>query len=84
MSMFLKNGEQILQALDTVLEFGQVSGLMLNLDKTEGLCIVSLLGSYKKVAGITWPRIIRYLGVYIGPDTTECQTKKYNQSIYIF
>ena len=73
MSIFLKNGEQILQALDTVIEFGKVYGLTLNLDKTEGLWIRSLFGSNIAIHGIKWPRIMRYLGIYIGPDIIECQ-----------
>ena len=35
-SMLLKNGEQILNALNAVIEFGKVSGLKLNINKTEG------------------------------------------------
>ena len=58
-----------------MIEFGQVSGLMLNLYKTEGLWIGSLLRSYTKVAGIKWPRIIGYMRVYIGPDTTKNKQK---------
>ena len=63
MSIFLKNGEQILQALDTVIEFGKVSDLTLNLDKTEGLWIGSLFGSNIEIDGIKWPRIMRYPGI---------------------
>ena len=36
-SLMLKNGEQILNALDEGIEFGKVSGPKLNVNKTEGL-----------------------------------------------
>ena len=84
MSLFLESGEQVLNALDVVIAFGQVSGLKLNLEKTEGMWIGSLFGSNTIIEGIKWPRIIRYLGVYIGPDIIDCQRKNWDDKLLSF
>ena len=53
-SLYLKNGEQIANA-DVVIDFGRVSGLKLNINKTEGLWLGSLSNSIIKIQGIKWP-----------------------------
>ena len=52
MSLYLKNGEQIMNAIDEVVNFGKVSGLTLNLDKTEAIWISSMSNSKIKIHGI--------------------------------
>ena len=52
MSLFLKDGNQLLTALDEVSKFGHVSGLTLNINKTEGLWIGSLWNCNVKIVGI--------------------------------
>ena len=66
MSLYLKNGEQVSNAIDEVTKFCLVSGLSLNLDKTEALWIGSMsLVSFPckiKIYGIKWPPVIKYKG----------------------
>ena len=65
-SLYLKNGEQVMNAIDEVVNFGQVSRLTLNLDKTEAIWIGSMSNSKIKILGIKWPHVIKYLGVLNG------------------
>ena len=84
MSLFLKNGEQILNALDIVMEFGQVSGLILNVNKTEGIWIGSLSNCNIEIGGIKWPSYVRYLGVYIGHNKDECRALNWENKLDAF
>ena len=84
-SMLLKNGEQILNALDEVIEFGKVSGLKLNMNKTEGLWIGSLANSNIKIAGIKWRNDpIKYLGIYIGINREACNNLNWYSKLEAF
>ena len=58
MSLYLKDGEQFLNALDTIIDFGRVSGLVLNLEKTEGLWLGSLANCNERICGLKWRNII--------------------------
>ena len=60
-SLFLKNAEEILNALDIVIQFGNISGLSLNLNKTEGFWIGSLAKCNVKIQGIKFSEVIKYL-----------------------
>ena len=83
--MLLKNGEQILNALDEVLEFGKVSGLKLNINKAEGLWIGSLANSNEEIAGIKWRSDpIKYLGIYIGLDRKACDNLNWYSKLEAF
>ena len=73
MSLFLKDGNQLLTALDEVSKFGHVSGLTLNINKTEDLWIGSLWNCNVKIVGIKWPTVIRYLRIHIGYDKNRCK-----------
>ena len=84
-SLYLKNAEQIIHALDTVIEFGSVSGLKLNLDKTEALSIGILIGKTFKINGINWAKHpIRYLGIYIGINKRECEILNWDNKLESF
>ena len=63
--------EQIIAAFDTILKYCNVSGLSLNISKTEGFWIGSLKGCYNKITGIKWPTTIRYLGIYVCSNKDE-------------
>ena len=76
--IFLQGANQIRPCLSTVQSFSTVSGLKLNLAKTEGLCIGSLHGTILNIEGIKWPTTpIRYLGIYIGIDKRECEKRNW-------
>ena len=84
LSLFLKNLEQIITALDTIINFGKYSGLCLNLDKTEGLLIGSLADQIVKISGIKFSKIVRYLGIYIGTDLVECNVRNWDNKLQNF
>ena len=74
-TLFLKNTRDLKNALESLELFGQIAGIELSLTKCEGLWI----GSYKyrqlncNICNIRWPqKPIRYLGIYIGHNTSDC------------
>ncbi len=80
--LFLRDLDQIDHALDVMNTFRSVSGLKLNLNKTEGLG----LGIFKNVPEnfkeITWPKMpIRCLGIYIGHNKGECYKRNWLDKI---
>ena len=82
--LYLKDIQQFLNALDTIMDFGNVSGLVLNLQKTEGLWLGNLANCNLQIGGINWPNVIRYLGVYIGKDVNECNKRNWDEKIITF
>ena len=84
MSLYLKDGHQFLNALDTIIEFDQVSGLMLNPNKREGLWLGSLTNCNMHIQGFKWPNPIRYLGVYVGRETNGCNKSNWDDKILTF
>ena len=75
-TIFLHDENQVLETLDTIATYSSVSGLTLNIDKTEAMWIGNF--SYRKetLFGFKWSSAIRFLGIYIGYDTEE--THRYN------
>ena len=74
-TLFLKNTRDLKNALEFLELFGHIAGIELNLTKCEGLWI----GSYKhrqlscNICNIRWPqKPIRYLGIYICHNTSDC------------
>ena len=64
--LYLKDLNQVKPCLDALKPFTVVSGLHLNLHKTEGMCIGSISGYIPDDKTIKWPTgPIRYLGICI-------------------
>ena len=64
--------------LNTVKEFGQYSGLNLNIEKTEAMWLGSSRLKATKPLGITWPdRPIRILGIFFSYDEAACEQCNY-------
>ncbi len=81
-TLFLNSFEQVIVALDTVSKFSHVSGLKLNLHKTEGLLLGPLKTAPINISGIIWSKdSIRYLGIYIGHNQKECIRKNWIDKI---
>ena len=57
-TLFLKNKEAIIKALQTVEKFGKCSGLKLNKEKTEGLWLGQGRNRDDCSAGIKWEKIM--------------------------
>ena len=65
--------ESIPIALKEIEDFGSVSGLTLNLDKTEGIWVGGFKDNDPSMFNIKWTKeSVRYLGIFIGHDTEEC------------
>ena len=66
---FFANGEAIINGLKIVEEFGNVYGLKLNKDKTDGLWLGSGLNRNDGLTGTNWDKqTVRALGVNFGYD----------------
>jgi len=74
--VFLCDENQVIATLDTIADFARVSGLTLNVEKTEAMWIGSYRDRKEKLFGFKWSKVIRYLGIYIGYDKEE--TNKWN------
>ena len=61
----------------TINTFGKVSGLKLNIDKTEGLWLGAGKNRHDNFANINWNNeSIKALGVYFGYNKTVIEEKK--------
>jgi hypothetical protein len=71
--LYLKDLTQVKPFLEALKPFSEVSGLTLNLNKTDGICIGSISGYIPNDEHIKWPIMpIRYLGIYIGHNEQIC------------
>ncbi len=81
-TLFIKQPENIINALDCVNIFSDCSGLKLNYAKTEGLCIGALKGMKFETSGISWPsESIRYLGIHISHDKSVMYLKNWENKL---
>ena len=72
-TLFLKSKNEINIALKTVEDFGNVSGLKLNRNKTEGMWIGKLKHCNEKIGNINWSnKPVKALGIYFGNNQKEC------------
>ena len=55
-TLFFANGEAIINGLKIVEEFGNVSGLKLNKDKTDGLWLGRGINRNDGLAGVNWEK----------------------------
>ena len=80
--VYLKDFNQIPKCIAAINRFSQVSGLKLNIEKTEGLCLGTLQNTNNQTYNIKWPKEpIRYLGIYIGNDTNQCNHKNWTTKL---
>ena len=70
-SVFLHDENQIIPTIDTIASFSSVSGLALNIDKTEAMWLGTFRDRKEKLFGFKWPQTIRFLGIYVGYGTEE-------------
>ncbi len=80
--LFLRDQDDIKHALRNINIFSQISGLKLNLTKTEGLSLGRNFQMKQNSDGIKWPdEPIRYLGIFIGHDAKICSTLNWENKI---
>ena len=71
--IFLSDFKEIDPCLKLIETFSSVSGLHLNIEKTEGICIGSLKNIVPNITNIKWTNEpIKYLGIYIAIDQEIC------------
>ena len=69
-------------AIEVVNMFSSVSGMKLNIDKTEGILLGPLKDRYDKLHGARMTNsAVKILGIYIGHDVVECKEKNWIQRI---
>ena len=79
--MPLADVESVENAVKIIEEFGSVSGMSLNIDKTECLLLGSLKNRYRNIFGIKVCSYTKCLGIYIGHDTDMCVQKNWYDKI---
>ncbi len=74
-TLLLANIDSIKTSLNVIEEFCKVSGLKINLNKTEGIWLGPYKGYPNIFEGIKFTnKAIRCLGIYFGHDKAECYT----------
>ena len=81
--LFLKDKNELCSAISLLNQFGEVSGLQLNLNKCKGLWIGLNKNLQKDCSlfGIKWPESLKYLGVYIGHNKKELNTLNWDYKL---
>ena len=83
--LYLQNPKDIQSCLNIVREFSNVSGLYVNLEKTESLYLGRLEGQTPAVSPIRWPtEPIRYLGIYVGHNPITCNKLNWENKMEAF
>ena len=72
-TLVLRDLESVINALEILNEFSQVSGLVLNKNKCEGILLGGLKGTLQELNGIKFTNNpIKCLGIYFGHDKIKC------------
>ena len=81
-TVFLKNEQAIENCLKTIQLFGNVSGLKLNIEKTEGLWLGKGRNRGDNFAGVNWEKdSIKALGVFFGYNEQDIEEKNWRNKI---
>ena len=80
---FLNSKCELCTALSLLDEFGKVSGLPLNVSKSEGLQLGKFKNRQRKcnLFGIKWPEQIKCLGIYVGYSKENNVYKNWTEKI---
>ena len=80
-TLFLAGLNNIPEAFAQI-KFTRVSGLKLNIEKTEGMNVGTLRPVYDKIYNIKFVnKPIEFLGIYVGENETACNEKNWNEKI---
>ena len=81
-SLFLKDIKSLENAIKIIEHFGQVSGMKLNKNKSEGILLGPLKDRYDKLYDINITNApAKCLGIYIGHDANQCYNKNWTEKI---
>jgi hypothetical protein len=72
--LFVRNDESLSNVFEILKAYGKLSGLSINMEKTEGIRLGTLQHSQCTIdLPIKWNKTsMKYLGIYVGPDKAEC------------
>ena len=81
--LFLNDKNELCSALNILEIFGRMSGLILNIEKCEGLWLgrSKFLQTNCKLFGIKWPEQFRCLGIYLGHNKQLNERKNFTEKI---
>ena len=80
-TMPLADIQSVENAIKVIEEFGTVSGMSLNLEKTECLLMGSLRNKWESISGIKVCSYTKCLGIYIGHELNICLQKNWYDKI---
>ena len=81
-TLFIRNKQEIKEALNIIEIFGSFSGLKLNKNKTESIWIGKLKHCREKVCNITFTyKPVKVLGLYVGINKKECEELNWSNKI---
>ena len=81
-TLFLAGLNNIPEALAQINKFTKVSGLKLNIEKTEGMNVGTQRPVNDKIYNIKFVnKSIKFLGIYVGENETACNEENWNEKI---
>ena len=81
-TVFLKNEQAVKNCLQVIKEFGKVTGLKLNIEKTEGLWLGKGKNRGDNFANINWKKdAIKALGVFFGYNKQDIEDKNWKGKV---
>ena len=81
--LFLNDKNELCSALNILKIFGRMSGLILNVEKCEGLWLGrnKFLQTNYKLFGIKWPEQFRCLGIYLGHNKQLNERRNFSEKV---
>ena len=81
-TLILRNENAVINTLQKVKYFGKISGLEINMDKTEGMWLGHGKNRNDNFAGINWQKdMVKALGVWFGYNKTETETRNWQSKL---
>ena len=82
MTIFVESLKSAKKAFHIFKEFAKISGLRMNLEKTEGMWLGSQRGCQNKPLGIAWPsKPIKSLGIFHSYNELDCENVNFSNKI---
>ena len=84
-TLLLRDKNSIKEAIHLIDEFSKITGLKLNINKTEGIWTGSLKNNENEYDNICFNKeTIKCLGIYIGNDQRKCEEKNWESKLKNF
>ena len=81
-TLILRNENAVINTLQKVKYFGKISGLEINMNKTEGMWLGHGKNRNDNFAGINWQKdMVKALGVWFGYNKTETETRNWQSKL---